>query len=78
MTTDRSIIISSLLLAWALLLSSRTIAAAIYATRPSATYEMALKWIGWVLPTAAWFCFAVAIGLLICALIRGKKDGSGS
>ena len=61
MSTGQSIVTSSLLISWALLLSARTIAAAIYASVPSQPYELGLEHIGWVLPAFAWLCFTAGV-----------------
>jgi hypothetical protein len=68
--TRSHIIAAALFVCWALLLSARTIAAAIYATAGGTNYEMGLEHIGWLLPTSAWFCFCAAIVLLVCSLRR--------
>jgi hypothetical protein len=70
MITPRHLAGAALLLAWALLLSARCIAAAVYATRPSATYEMALVHIGWVLPASAWISMVSGLVLLLASRER--------
>jgi len=56
---------SALLIAWALLLGARCIAAAIYATAPAGSYEMGLVHIGWTLPACAWLSFGFGLFLLL-------------
>jgi hypothetical protein len=70
MNTGRSIIIAALFGCWAVLLASRVIAAAIYATAPAANYKMGLVHVGRLLPISAWFCFTAALAMLVCALAR--------
>ena len=64
MNTGQSIIVSSLFLCWAMLLAARTVAAAIYSNAPAASYHMGLERIGWLMPVAAWLCFAAAVVML--------------
>jgi len=62
MNTNKMIVGSTLILTWALLLSARIIAAAIYAsTSVHRSYDGALKEIGWLLPLSAWICFAIGV-----------------
>jgi hypothetical protein len=56
---------SALLIAWALLLGARCIAATIYATAPGGSYEMGLVHIGWILPAGAWLSLGFGLFLLL-------------
>jgi hypothetical protein len=75
-STTAHVITASLFVCWALLLSARTSAAAIYATMPGTSYEMGLMHIGWLLPCSAWFCFCAALLRLICSFRRHDNAAS--
>jgi hypothetical protein len=65
MNTGKIIVGSTLVLSWGILLSARTIAAAIYATRVGHLYSTGLSNIGWLLPLAAWMCFAGGVAVFL-------------
>jgi hypothetical protein len=69
-STAAHLVTAALFICWALLLSARAIAAAIYATIPGTSYEMGLSHIGWLLPASAWVCFGAALLLLISSSRR--------
>ena len=73
MNTGQSIIVSSLFLCWAVLLASRTVAAAIYANAPAGSYQMGLVDIGWVIPAAAWVCFVGGLIMLLRSLTAKER-----
>ncbi len=65
MITPRHLTGAALLIAWALLLGARSIAAAIYATAPAGSYEMGLSHVGWVIPVSAWLSVGAGLYLLL-------------
>ena len=75
MKVVQSILAAAFLLAWALLLASRMVAAAIYSTRPGASYEMGIERIGSVPPFAAWACLVIALVLVVRTLSTGTDEG---
>ena len=65
MIAPRHLAGTALLIAWALLLGARCIAAAIYANAPAGSYEMGLVHIGWMLPACAWLSLGFGLFLLL-------------
>jgi hypothetical protein len=70
-----SILAAAFLFAWAVLLASRMLAAAVYSTRSGGSYEMGIERIGSVPPFAAWACLVIALVLVVRTLSTGTEEG---
>jgi hypothetical protein len=67
MNKNQTILAGFLFICWAMLLSARMLAAAIYASIPSRSYGVGLSLIGNWIPFFAWLSFAAAVTILILA-----------
>ena len=65
MITPRHILGTVLIICWAALLSARCLAAAIYSTSPTGSYDAGLEHIGLLLPFGAWVSLIAGVLLFI-------------
>jgi hypothetical protein len=73
MNTPRAIIGSAFLFCWAILLAGQYVSAAAYSGGVSRTLEAGFERIGWLLPTVAWACLAVAV-IIFAASFSGANS----
>jgi hypothetical protein len=76
MITPRHLAGAALIIAWAILLGTRCVAAAIYSTAPAESYKMGLAHIGWTLPVCAWL--SLGFGLLFLLRLRQPVPSTAS
>jgi len=65
MNNSHFMLAGPLFISWAILLSMRTLSAAIYATSKGGSYDMGLEHIGPLMLISAWLSFAAAVIVLI-------------